>query len=313
MKLLLIVPTYNGGRLWAEAASKLQDNVRALQGICEVSLVVIDSSSADDSRKTSATFGFDVYTIPTADFNHGGTRNYACTYVEDADILAFITQDAVFDSDFSLLNIIRMFENDSHISAVCGRQIPHFDANPLATHARIFNYPSSSMVKSAKDIETFGLKVAFMSNSFAAYRRDVFDKLGGFPSNTILAEDMYLAAKMILEGYKVAYCAEAVVRHSHNYTPWEEFKRYFDTGVFHSHEPWIREKLGGVGGEGARFVISELSYLCNSFPFWIPRALFTTLLKAIAFRLGLQHRFLPLKLKRTLSMHRNFWLKHKPN
>ena len=27
--------------------------------------------------------------------------------------------------------------------------------------------------------------------------------------NTILAEDMYLTAKMILSGYKVAYCAEA--------------------------------------------------------------------------------------------------------
>lgn len=69
-----------------------------------------------------------------------------------------------------------------------------------------------------------------MSNSFAAYRRSVFEELGGFPEHTILAEDMFMAAKMIESGYKVGYCAESAVRHSHNYRPREEFKRYFDTG-----------------------------------------------------------------------------------
>ncbi|BCH79609.1 hypothetical protein SEL3844_17250 [Salmonella enterica subsp. enterica serovar 4,[5],12:i:-] len=57
-----------------------------------------------------------------------------------------------------------------------------------------------------------------------------------------------MAAKMIQAGYKVAYCAEAVVRHSHNYTPREEFQRYFDTGVFHACSPWIQRDFGGAGG-----------------------------------------------------------------
>lgn len=89
----------------------------------------------------------------------------------------------------------------------------------LAVHARNFNYSSKSIVKSKADIEKFGIKTVFMSNSFAAYRRSVFEELSGFPEHTILAEDMFMAAKMIQAGYKVAYCAEAVVRHSHNYTP----------------------------------------------------------------------------------------------
>lgn len=95
-----------------------------------------------------------------------------------------------------------------------------------------------------------GVKTVFMSNSFSAYRIDVLQQLGGFPSDTILCEDMYFTAKAVLAGYKVAYVSEAVVRHSHNYSAVEEFKRYFDIGVFHADEPWIREKFGGAGGEG---------------------------------------------------------------
>ena len=88
-----------------------------------------------------------------------------------------------------------------------------------------------------------------MSNSFSAYRISAFEKLGGFPSNTILCEDMYFTAKAVKAGFKVAYTTNAVVRHSHNYTPMEEFKRYFDIGVFHQMNHgyvriWGREEKG---------------------------------------------------------------------
>jgi rhamnosyltransferase len=57
---------------------------------------------------------------------------------------------------------------------------------------------------------------------------------------------MFYTAKAILAGYKVAYVSEAVVSHSHNYTPIDEFKRYFDIGVFHTDEYWLREVLAGL-------------------------------------------------------------------
>ena len=91
-----------------------------------------------------------------------------------------------------------------------------------------------------------GLKTVFMSNSFSAYR--------------------FYTAKAILAGYKVAYVSNAIVRHSHNYTAIEEFKRYFDIGVFHCKESWIREKIGGAGGEGKKFIISELIFLLKNAP-----------------------------------------------
>ncbi len=38
----------------------------------------------------------------------------------------------------------------------------------------------------------------------------------------------------------------------------QEMKRYFDMGVFHASEPWIRQELGGAEGEGLKFVVSEV-------------------------------------------------------
>ena len=122
---------------------------------------------------------------------------------------------------------------------------------------------------------------------------------------------MYLTAKMINAGYKVAYCAEAAVKHSHNYTPWEEFRRYFDTGVFHASEPWIRKQFGGAGGEGGRFIRSEFAYLWQNAPSWIPRALLTSGCKLLGYKLGQNYRYLPWKWRYKLSMYKAYWLQNK--
>src|SRR5690606_27897756 len=113
-------------------------------------------------------------------------------------------QDAYLYSENSIKNIIDSFK-DEKIGAVCGRQIPHLDADPFAKHARYFNYPKQSSIKTYEDRLTIGIKVPFMSNSFSAYRREALLGVGGFPSNVILAEDMYVAAKMACDGWKIAY------------------------------------------------------------------------------------------------------------
>jgi rhamnosyltransferase len=302
MNITVIVPTYNGGEVWREWLGCFLQ-----QTMPEVRLVVIDSSSVDGTAELVRNKGFEPLIIYPRDFNHGGTRNQAVRHAKDADVLVFLTQDALLASPLALSEIIIPFQ-DPDIAAICGRQLPHHDANPLATHARLFNYPDESQIKSAADIAELGLKVAFMSNSFAAYRRDVFEKLGAFPENTILAEDMYMASKMILAGYKVAYCAEAAVRHSHNYTPWEEFRRYFDTGVFHACEPWIQEQLGSASGEGLRFVKSELRYLWQHAPLWIPRSLLTTACKLLGYKLGKNFQKLPKSWRPYFSMYKSYWL-----
>jgi rhamnosyltransferase len=124
----------------------------------------------------------------------------------------------------------------------------------------------------------------------------------------IFAEDMFFTAKAILSGYKVAYVADAIVKHSHDYSPVQEFKRYFDIGVFHCKEPWIGDSFGNIEGEGLRFVISELSFLWKTGKlFWIPIALINNFPKILGYKLGMNYQKLPFSLVKCFSMHKKYW------
>lgn len=251
--------------------------------------------------------GFELKFIPRSQFNHGGTRNIAtemsrCT----TSVLVFLTQDALLADVDALQKMVSAFD-DPTVACAFGRQLPHSDATPLASHARMFNYPDAPRVVSLADKDRLGLKTCFMSNSFAAYRVTDLLAVGGFPSDVILGEDMAVAARLLLAGKRVAYQAEACAYHSHNYTPLEDFRRYFDTGVFHAREQWLLDAFGGASGEGLRFVKSELRYLLKHAPWLIPSALLRTVLKLLGYRLGRAEARLPLALKRRLSMFSGFW------
>ncbi len=298
MNIVCVVPTFN--------CSKLIDNlVKSLQYADKsIDFIFIDSSSQDGSYDLIKNMGFYVESIPSSQFNHGGTRQMIVQNNMHYDIFIFLTQDAFLKDVHSLPNLIKPF-SDPNVGAVCGRQLPHADANPIARHAREFNYPEFSEVKTKSS--GFGMKTVFMSNSFAAYRATALVDAGGFPGHVILSEDMYVTAKMALKGWKIAYAGNACCFHSHNYTPWGEFKRYFDIGVFHGREPWIRQQFGGAESEGMRYVLSELKYIGLGKPGWLFRSILTSVLKFVGYRLGVLERYLPIRIKKFLSMHKRFW------
>jgi rhamnosyltransferase len=108
-------------------------------------------------------------------------------------------------------------------------------------------------------------------------------------------------------GLAVAYAADAEVRHSHDYSIVQQFRRYFDIGVFFDQQ---RELLAGLaaGSEGARFALGQIAWLLrHGHPLWAARAPFESAAKLIAFRCGRAHRRLPMAMVRRLSMHRAFW------
>lgn len=117
---------------------------------------------------------------------------------------------------------------------------------------------------------------------------------------------MYVAAKMLLNKWSVAYCSDAMVYHSHNYTIWQEFKRYFDIGVFHSRESWIKDTFGGAEGEGKKYIISEFKYLIKRNIVLIFPMIIRDIMKFLGFRLGMKEHFINKHIKRKISMTKNF-------
>jgi rhamnosyltransferase len=297
----IVIPTYNGGELWKQVVNALKTQRTNLDKI-----LVIDSGSSDNTVQISKEANFDVIIISHSDFNHGATRNLGLTRI-DCDIVVFFTQDAI-PQEKAIAKIVCAFD-DSSIAVAYGRQLPHDDATPIAKHARLFNYKNTSHVYGIEDKKQYGIKTVFTSNSFAAYRTEYFKKIGGFPDKNIFAEDMYFTAKAVLSDYKVAYVAEAVVKHSHNYSPMQEFKRSFDTGVFHREESSIIALFGKAEGEGFRFVLSELSFLWkNGKLFWIPKAFINNLFKILGYKFGLNYKKIPNKLIVRFSMNKNYWI-----
>lgn len=268
-------------------------------------IIVIDSSSEDTTKMIAESHGAKIVVIERKDFNHGGTRNIGLNYA-NSDIVVFLTQDAIPAHPEAVVTIVACFD-DPKVGVAYGKQLPRREANPIEAHARLFNYPATSLVKSIADIPKLGIKTTFISNAFAAYRRTALQSVGGFPLNTILSEDTHVAAKLLLAGWKIAYCAGAKVYHSHSYSHIEEFRRYFDIGVFHSREPWIRQSFGQSEGEGIKYVLSELRYLWNENVRIIPSALLRTALKLLGYKLGLIEQRIPTRMKIHLSMNKQYW------
>lgn len=301
-RVVLLAPTCNAGPGFVAFLQALQT-----QTLQPMRSVVIDSASTDGTPEAAQAAGLTVHRIARADFNHGATRQQAIEqFAADADVAVFLTQDAVLAEPTALEQLAAAFD-DAAVAAVYGRQLPHADATPVAAHARLFNYPATGHVRRWADVAEFGIKTCFLSNSFAAFRVTALREVGGFPANVILGEDMHLAARLLKAGHAIAYQAQAKVYHSHNYSLLAEFRRYFDTGVFHAQHHWLTHDFGGAGREGLRFLRSEMAYLLRHAPWRLPEAACRTVLKALGYRLGRRHASLPQRLCSGLSMHKGYW------
>jgi rhamnosyltransferase len=298
--LFVVVPTLNAARDWPSFAPPL------LASIPTERVLVLDSSSADGTPDLARAMGLCVHTVPRDEFNHGGTRQLAADLLPGAEFLVFLTQDAILSDSCAIRTLLKPFE-DPTVAAAFGRQLPRPGATPIEAHARHFNYSAQSSIRVLDSREKMGFKAIFISNSFAAYRREALMAVGGFPRDVIFGEDTITAAKLLLSGWKIAYVADAEVYHSHSYTLKQEFRRYFDIGALHAREGWLLEEFGGAGGEGGRFVRSEIQYLWPSFRSFIPSALVRTALKLAGYRLGRMERKLSAGCKRKLSMNSAFW------
>ena len=300
MNIGLVIPTLNAG----ESFAKLLKNIE-LQNIKISEKIIIDSGSVDDTLLLGEKYNYKIIKIEK--FNHGNSRKIAVENLHKSDVVVFITQDIELYDINSIAKLTEIFQNSS-IAATYGRQIPKNDANPIAKHNRFFNYPSKSAIKKFEDKNLLGIKAVFLSDSFAAYNINILRKIGNFPENVIIGEDMYIAAKMLNNGYEIYYNAEAKVYHSHNYNLMQEFKRYFDTGVFHSREKWIIKSFGKSEGEGIKIVLSQLKYLYSEKNFnYIIKAIFINFIRFLAYKLGQFEKYLPIKIKVLLSAQSYFF------
>lgn len=302
MKVQIIIPIYRPDDKFLCLLQMIKK-----QSLPNLPVLLIDSGKGGLYADEVEGMNVQVRTIDSRDFNHGGTRQWGIELCREADVYVFLTQDAILADEQSIENLAAAFDDNNRVGCAYGRQLPHRNAGAFGTIARAFNYPPESHIYGFEDRKQHGIKTAFMSNSFAAYRKEAIEEVHGFPQNTILSEDMCVAAKMLLANWRVAYVANAMVYHSHDYTMIQEFKRYFDIGVFHARESWIQKNFGKAEGEGKRFVMTELRYILKHCPYRLFEMALRDGMKYLGYCLGKKERKIPNAWKKNLSMFPRYW------
>ena len=140
-----------------------------------------------------------------------------------------------------------------------------------------------------------------------AYNAKIFKELHGFINRTIFNEDMIYAGKVIENGYKIAYAADAEVIHSHNYSAKQQFHRNFDLGVSQADHPEIFEGVSSES-EGIKMVKQTIGKLKNSGAAKeIPGYIVTSGCKFIGYRFGKNYKKLPMWLIKKCTMSPMYW------
>lgn len=267
-------------------------------------ILVIDSSSKDKTVDIAKSYGVEVKIILRKEFNHGATREKGRKLL-NTDIIVFQTQDA-YPLDESMLEklIAPIQEGKSEISY--GRQLPHDNANLFESFPREFNYPPESNVRSIEDVKKYGVYTFFSSHSWAAYLNTALDKSGGIEP-ALTNEDYITSAKMLKDGFRIAYVSNSIVKHSHKYTLVQEFKRYFDNGYIRAERKWLTKLVGQAEKRGIELAKELLKKTIREKPLLVPYALLLTFVKWLGFRAGYMSLKLPRRLKKKLSEQSYFW------
>jgi rhamnosyltransferase len=179
-------------------------------------LIAIDSGSTDGSvellRRAEPCH---LIQIRHEDYNPSRVINQGMKLAR-ADFGIFLNADATPQGSNWLRPLVTALQ-DSATAAVFGRQIPR--PNCRAVYANDYERCFGPNRESARWEHYFSMVSSGL-------RKDIWSKRG-FLEKMQYSEDDEYTRWCIAEGYRVAYCPESVVMHSHNYTPQQVYKRYF--------------------------------------------------------------------------------------
>ena len=252
MTVDIICPLYNAEKY----IKNLHKSILKQEKVEIKNIRYIVTKGNDNIEEILKKIGNCIYSViePT-EFSHSLTREKEA-FRSDADILVFITQDIIIERTDWLYNLIKNIQNNE-ADASYSRQL--CKDNSIEKYTRESNYPPESKIVSKEDIDELGLKTFFFSDASSAIKRETFVKLNGYDGKKLsISEDMYIAYKIIMNGYRIKYCADSEVIHSHKFSLKQQYKRYYDTGKFFKENSYLNEyKVNKAGGSLAIYILKR--------------------------------------------------------
>lgn len=266
MSIDIICPLYNAEKFIYSLNSSIINQKEV--NLNEIKYILTESN--DGSEKILNDLKLNYKKIAKKDFSHSLVREKAARE-SNADIIVFITQDIVIESDKWLHNLVKPII-DKEAEASYSRQLTKY--NNLEKYTRECNYPDISCIKSKEDIKLLGLNTFFYSDASSAIKKDIFVKLNGYDNKKLpINEDMYIAYKLIMNNYRIKYCADSVIYHSHDFTLKEIYDRYKLTGKFFKQNKYLDQfGTNNSGKKMAKYILKRMFedkkyYLLFRYPF----------------------------------------------
>ncbi len=303
IKVDVVIPVYKPGEEFKELLNMLQ---KQTYGINKV--VIINTEKQYFSEEYNAYPNMEIVHITKEEFDHAATRNKGMELC-DGDYVIFMTMDAIPADEFLVEKLLapHLAKASTTIAVSYARQLPKSDCRLMEQYTRLYNYPAESIIKTKASVETLGIKAYFCSDVCAMYNRRIYFELGGFVCKAIFNEDMLYAAKAIDNSYGIAYCGDAQVIHSHNYTVKQQFSRNFDMGVSQALHPEVFDGIKSEG-EGLRLVKKTAGFLFKKGHWYeIPYLLVSSGAKYLGYRRGKAYKKLSRKKILKYTMNTEYW------
>jgi len=252
MKIDVICPLYNAEKY----LMNLHETILMQENIELHSVNYILTRCKDRTEDILKELEVKYVVIEPSEFSHSSSREMIAKNC-NGDIIVFISQDIKIMRKDWLFYLTKDIA-EGKCEAAYSRQLA--EKNNIEKYTREKNYGEKSLIKTKDDIKDLGLSTFFFSDASSAINRKVFEELNYYDGKRFASnEDQYIAYKLIMNGYKIKYCAESEVYHSHDFSFKTLYKRYQDTGDFYRAEPYMNNYGTNSAGAGmAKYILKKI-------------------------------------------------------
>jgi rhamnosyltransferase len=228
-KASVVLLTFNAGPGFEDLLQRL----RAQKTDFEYEVLVIDSGSTDGTTKLAERYGASVHRIPTAEFDHGATRNLGVS-LSKGEYVALLVQDAVPLDGLWLAAMVEDLERNPLVAGVYGRQVPRPESDAL-TRVLVNGWPTASPERREQFaggperyralLPTERRTLATFDDVSSCVRRAIWEEMPFEP--TRFGEDLRWGKRVVEAGYRLVYEPRAAVCHSHERGALYDLRRYY--------------------------------------------------------------------------------------
>jgi glycosyltransferase involved in cell wall biosynthesis len=209
----------------------------------EIETIIVDSGSTDSTMDIASNHGCRVTSIPQAEFSFGRSLNIGCEFAK-GDYLVFISGHCIPVDEKWVENLI--YPISEQVAAYSyGRQVGR-DSTKFS-EAQYFEKTFPQYSKTPQ-------QGYFCNNANSAITRQAWHQFK-FDEELTGLEDMHLAQKLVNDGQKIAYVADAPVYHIHDES-WKQVQTRYEREAYALHQ--VMPQLHFTLGDFFRFFLSGM-------------------------------------------------------